>query len=70
MFDIKVIRNDPDLFDASLSKRGEGNYRELEIFYPDKFHTFISRAMMPSLVELCKDYCDTVSYTHLTLPTN
>ena len=23
MFDIKVIRNDPDLFDASLSKRGE-----------------------------------------------
>ena len=23
MFDIKVIRNDPDFFDASLKKRGE-----------------------------------------------
>ena len=29
---------DPDT-QESLSKRGEGNYRELEVFYPDKFHT-------------------------------
>ena len=42
----------------SQSKRGEGDYRELEVSYPDKFHAFISQGIMPILVDLCKDYCN------------
>ena len=52
---------DPDTRECQ-SKRGEGDYRELEVFYPDKLHTFISRAMMPLLAELCKDYCETYNF--------
>lgn len=52
---------DPDT-GKTQSKRGKEDYCELEITYPDKFHTFISQGIMPILVELCKDYCDKYNF--------